>query len=430
MGASGWKGIQRLKEKENEEVFKILVFGTGNAWWTHKEYIKDSEVIAFLDNYPKAKSIRYKGKELPILKPEECKLEYDFIVIASSCHKEIVRQLIGMGVAEDKLIPITDTVYVINHKNICMQIISQSYYEKYDSLEQTKKYDNMMQLMGKLAVSQISSAQSINSLHDVEFKIYSQWGEDGIIQWLIHKIPIKNKTFIEFGVENYKESNTRFLMINDNWSGMVIDGDPENITYIKNDTIYWRHDLKAEAAFITRENINDLLALGEFDPDLGLLSVDIDGNDYWVLEAINVVQPRIIVCEYNGVFGGKEKIAIPYKADFYRTDAHYSNLYFGASLEALKYLCRKKGYTYVGTNSNGCNAFFVRDDLTDYLDMASINTAYEPSRFRESKGQNGAMTMVSGADKLKLIADMEVVDVETMEVKKISSLQSEEENET
>src|SRR3982751_789327 len=94
-----------------------------------------------------------------------------------------------------------------------------------------------------------SQKQSIKDLSEVEFQVFSQWGDDGIIQYLVNKISIPNKTFIEFGVENYRESNTRFLLVNNNWSGYVIDGSEENVRYIKNDLVSWACELYAEASF-------------------------------------------------------------------------------------------------------------------------------------------------------------------------------------
>lgn len=128
-----------------------------------------------------------------------------------------------------------------------------------------KSFQNYEERFNKidLALGRIESRQcrTLNSkdIGDNEFKVFSQWGEDGIIQFLIDNIDIKEKTFIEFGVENYTESNTRFLLQNNNWRGLVIDGSEENISYIKNDSIYWKHNIKAECAFITKDNINQLI---------------------------------------------------------------------------------------------------------------------------------------------------------------------------
>jgi hypothetical protein len=256
--------------------------------------------------------------------------------------------------------------------------------------------------------------QATRNLWDYEFKVFSQWGEDGIIQHLCKSVTIKNKTFIEFGVESFFESNCRFLQMKDNWSGFVIDGSSENIRRLKHSYFYWKHDLNAIAAFITRENINELLAQSGFDEDLGILSIDLDGNDYHVLDAIKHFKPRILICEYNSVFGGVRKISIPYDAAFNRTRSHYSNLYFGASLAAITHLANARGYSLVGTNSAGGNAFFVRNDLlTDKVAVISCAEAYFPSNLRESRDANGHLTHISGSDRLRIIQGLPVVNVET-----------------
>ena len=156
--------------------------------------------------------------------------------------------------------------------------------------------------LGRLESRQISKALP-TEFQEQEFKVYSQWGEDGLIQFLINHIEFKNEIFVEFGVENYLESNTRFLLVNNNWSGLVIDGNAEHVNYIKSDQIYWSHNLKTDCSFITKENINDLLSRNGVMGDIGLLSIDIDGNDYWVWKEIQVISPRIVIIEYNSRFG-------------------------------------------------------------------------------------------------------------------------------
>lgn len=280
----------------------------------------------------------------------------------------------------------------------------------------------MKLLMGAQRTDEILKKENITSLKDVEFRIFSQWGEDGILQWLIHKIPIENKTFIEFGVEDYKEANTRFLLIKDNWSGMILDGSKKNMDAVKGEGIYWRHDLHAVHAFITAENINDLLNQSGFDKDLGILSVDIDGNDYWVLKAITEYKPRILVCEYNAVFGEHAAVTVPYKKDFFRTTEHYSNLYWGVSLSAIKLLAEEKGYTFIGTNSNANNAFFVRNDLVSYLPLEHMNMEFVENKVRESRDQKGRLTFIAGKERAKVIADKEVYDVIDNKIKKIRDI--------
>ena len=136
-------------------------------------------------------------------------------------------------------------------------------------------------MLGRLLSNQVKFS-NIKNIQDAEFRVFSQFGDDGIIQWLIHHPEIPNKTFIEFGVEDYSEANTRFLMMNDNWSGSVMDGGIENINKLKSQYYYWRHDLNAESVFITRDNINSLIAAQNFNEDVGLLHIDLDGNNYYI----------------------------------------------------------------------------------------------------------------------------------------------------
>ena len=146
--------------------------------------------------------------------------------------------------------------------------------------------ERLLVLEARRASWAVSQLPITAELKTVGFGAFSQFDEDGIIQFLINHLEIKNQTFVEFGVENYEESNTRFLLINNNWQGMVMDGSEENVAYIKSDRVSRRYDLQAKCSFITKDNINDLLRQSGFGEDLGLLSIDIDGNDYWIWEAI------------------------------------------------------------------------------------------------------------------------------------------------
>jgi hypothetical protein len=265
-----------------------------------------------------------------------------------------------------------------------------------------------------LILSLMQREQRSKNLQDYEFKVFSQWGEDGIIQHLTRALEIKNKTFIEFGVESFFEANCRFLMMKDNWSGFVIDGSSKNIKRLKSSYFYWRYDINAVEAFVTKENINELLLKSAFDEDIGILSIDIDGNDYHVLEAIDTFKPRILICEYNAVFGATRKISIPYDPAFNRTRGHFSNLYWGASLSALTQLAGRKGYSLIGTNSAGSNAFYVRNDLlTERVEVLSAPEIFISSKIRESRNLDGVLTYVGGSDRLKLIQGLPVVNVET-----------------
>jgi hypothetical protein len=264
--------------------------------------------------------------------------------------------------------------------------------------------------------------ENIDVLADSEFSGFSQWGEDGIIDWLVEKLPGIPQIFVEFGVEDYRESNTRLLLQLRNWSGLVMDGSQENITSILQERIYWQYDLMARCEFIDCDNVNNLLAMAGVSGDIGLLSIDIDGNDYWVWQSINIVNPAIVVCEYNAVFGDLKRITVPYKADFMRNQGHYSNLYFGASLPALTNLANHKGYTLIGTNSNGNDAFFVRKDLANPLLNYIGEVRVYPSKFRESRNETGKLTFKCGESRLEAISHLPVFDIDTNQTRLLSEL--------
>ena len=251
------------------------------------------------------------------------------------------------------------------------------------------------------------------SVRDAEFRVFSQFGEDGIIQHLVGRVPVEYEVFVEFGVEDYSESNTRFLLVHDNWRGLVMDGGDRHVAFLHRTGLDWRHDIQAKTAFVDRDNINGLIAAAGIGGDIGLLSVDIDGNDYWVLDAIDVVSPRILVVEYNSNFGPEASVTVPYDARFERGRAHWSQLYWGASLPALDALARRKGYALVGGNSAGNNAFWVREDVRGELPRASVDDAYAVSRFRESRDESGALTYVRDTRaRLAIIRHLPLWDVD------------------
>lgn len=281
-----------------------------------------------------------------------------------------------------------------------------------ESLQRMQVKQESIQVNLGTLLSRINEERSSTDLQEYEFKVFSQWGEDGIIQHLINVVEIRHKTFIEFGIEDFSESNCRYLMMKDNWQGFVIDGSAEHIESLKRSYYYWRYQLDAVSAFITKENINGLLSKSGFDKDVGILSIDLDGNDYWILEALTVCKPRILICEYNAVFGGDRAITVPYDPVFHRTRKHYSNLYFGASLKAMTGLAETKGYSLVGTNSQCSNAFYVRNDLlNERLQVLDTGAAYRSSYARESRNEEGVLTFIGGNDRLNLIRGMPVVNV-------------------
>lgn len=271
-------------------------------------------------------------------------------------------------------------------------------------------------LVAKLLIDRMRERGVVPDIHQTEFKVFSQFGEDGIIQYLVHlaKIQPDEKSLVEFGSDFYGEANTRFLVLNDNWRGLLIDGKEASIRTIRRQPFFWSHDITAVASFITAENINEIIGGAGYRGKIGLLSVDIDGNDYWVWEKISVVDPVIVVAEYNSVFGDERAVTIPYDPKFYRMKAHYSGQYFGCSLKALELLAARKGYSLVGCNSNANNCFFVKTDRLNGQPALTAKQAYVQARFRDTRDKSGEFTYVSGhAAALEAMAELPLVDVES-----------------
>lgn len=251
-------------------------------------------------------------------------------------------------------------------------------------------------------------------IRDFEFSVYSQNGEDGILDLLIEALELDSihspypRAFVEFGVQDYTESNTRYLLKKRNFMGFIMDGSATHIESIKQDGIYWKHDLEAQCAFITKDNINTLikqwLDSRKLD-NIAILSIDIDGVDYFVWEAIECVKPAIVVVEYNALFGESLCVSVPYRADFDRFLAHHSGLYFGASIKALISLGKSKGYIFAGADSSGTNAFFIHQSLESKLPFstAPLQEYCSTHHARQSRDTFGNLSFLQGDERLKAI---------------------------
>lgn len=194
-----------------------------------------------------------------------------------------------------------------------------------------------------------------------EFQIFSQNGEDGILLWLLQETGAPVKTFVEIGMENARECNTALLAFVLGWDGLMLDADPLNVAAaqrLARRMLAGRPNrVEVRQAFVTRESMNMLIGGG----DLGVLSIDVDGMDYWLWKAVEDARPRVVIVEYNASMGPDESITVPYQAGFSAAEAHPSGYYHGASLAALEKLGREKRYALVAVDAAGVNAFFVHD---------------------------------------------------------------------
>ena len=298
--------------------------------------------------------------------------------------------------------------------------------KKYLSFIVKRVFDEEIQkeliLKAKILSLKNKNLKKIKNLSEVEFQVNSQWGEDGIIDWLINKSPEIPKNFLEIGTQDYKESNTRFLLTNRNWDGFLIEADTKAVKNIRSQRIYWKHNLKVKNEFITKDNINTVVKNFNTPKKLGLLSLDIDGVDYWVLKELSALNPSIIICEYNALFGLKKKITVPYKKNFIRSEEHCSNLYYGASIQAFIDIMKRKKYHLLGTNSAGNNAFFVKKNLWLKVGKFVNEKKIFISKFRESRDHKGNLNFLDKKKSLELIKNKFIIDLKDKKKKKLLEL--------
>jgi len=220
--------------------------------------------------------------------------------------------------------------------------------------------------MNYAALAGLAQRYGWDSLGSFEAKVFSQNGEDGVLAEIFSHIGTTNSFFVEFGSSDGIECNTRLLMEVLGWSGAYFEPDARAFAALS-DRLAARLDVSVLQAAVTAENVNDLFAKVEVPEEPDLVSIDIDGQDYWVWEALEGYRPRVVVIEYNASLSGrlverKDPTAVwePQKG-------------FGsASLDAMKALATKKGYTFVYAELAGVNLFFVRDDLSGAFDTEAV----------------------------------------------------------
>ena len=202
------------------------------------------------------------------------------------------------------------------------------------------------------------------NLRNAGFRVFSQYEEDGKILFILAVIGIKNESFIEIGSDDGLNSNCANLALNFGWHGLFIDANRQSIARGKYFYNRYPNTFGQKPVFVfakvTRDNINDLIKQNGYTGEVDLLSLDIDGNDYWIWDAITVVNPRIVIIE-TFIDYGKRNIVVPYNPEYSFPGKHPQ--YHGASPVAMVKLGKKKGYRLIGANQLGFNFIFVRNDL-------------------------------------------------------------------
>ena len=276
--------------------------------------------------------------------------------------------------------------------------------------------DKKLLMIGKSHILNIrNNYNSITTLEDVDYKVFSQFGEDGIIDFILKQLKINNPKFVEIGVGDYSESNTRFLFENMGGKGLIIDclSDLEN--KVKKSIKLWQGELNILEKFVDSSNILELLKENNFDQNLDFFSLDIDGVDYWILNEMPSDFSKVVVAEYNSNFGHEAEVTVPNIKNFERNKYHYSNLCYGMSLKSLINLMEKKNFYFLGSNKKNHNAFFVSKKFTKEKFFPNIIVKdienYTDTIIRESRDIKGNLNFLSKKDKLKEIENCEVIDV-------------------
>ncbi len=239
-----------------------------------------------------------------------------------------------------------------------------------------------------------------------EYSWLSQNGEDGVIRYLFDEVGFESRWFVEFGFGAH-QCNVLRLMMHEGFSGLVMDGSSENVDFFNFAARKHGIDDRVTAvqAFITRDNLEDLITGNGVPRDIDFLSLDVDGNDYWFWETLDCISPRVVCIEYNAGLGPDRSCTVPYADDFERYSKHPSGFFHGASLSALESLGKRKGYYLVGCDLTGTNAFFLRDDIQiDGVAALTPREAYRPHANWLGRG-------ISEAEQIEIMQTMPYEDV-------------------
>ena len=266
----------------------------------------------------------------------------------------------------------------------------------------TPEISNFKFALGQSAI--LASRQSyfkVKNLWDAEVKVYSQWGEDGILDYICELIELAKPRVLEIGAGNFLECNSRFIAEFRNASVVAVDARADLLNAPLH-SLKWKNHIELVNEWITPDNINSIIEYAEQNINsVDIFSLDLDGNDYWILESANLSQFKIVVVEYNALFGSSHEVTVPRNDRFERHKQHASGLYYGASLKAFVELLEHKGFIFIGTNRSCVNAFFIKKNLRSKFETLKIHDLdkYVDSTIRESRDSFGKLSFLAGIDR-------------------------------
>lgn len=305
--------------------------------------------------------------------------------------------------------------------------IYQPFLTKYNHLLKKKFDDLKIQNSKNFFFNMELNLNKIDDINQLNYKVFSQNGEDGIIQYLIKILKLNYVKFVEIGTQDYSESNTRYIFETMRCNGLIIDPLKNLDSLVKKNVLgFWKNNLNIINKFASPENINLILDSNNFQNDIDLFSLDIDGIDYWIIKKLKKNISKIFIAEYNPYFGPELEITVPNIKNFDRTSYHYSNLCWGVSLKSLIKIMIEKDFTFIGSNDLRNNAFFVSNDYIEKINLKKPNIEnlfeFTNATYRESKDQIGNLTYIEPKKILNEIKDCEVIDLKNNKTVKIREL--------
>ncbi len=283
----------------------------------------------------------------------------------------------------------------------------------------TPEISNFKFALGQSAI--LASRQSyfkVKNLWDAEVKVYSQWGEDGILDYICELIELAKPRVLEIGAGNFVECNSRFIAEFRNASVVAVDARADLLNASLH-SLKWKNHIELVNEWITPNNINSIIEFAEQNMNsVDIFSLDLDGNDYWSLESANLSQFKIVVVEYNALFGSSYEVTVPRNDRFERHKQHASGLYYGASLKAFVELLEHKEFIFIGTNRSCVNAFFIKKNLRSKFETLKIHDLdkYVDSTIRESRDSFGKLSFLAGIDRNIAIESLPLWNIASQEM--------------
>lgn len=279
------------------------------------------------------------------------------------------------------------------------------------------RYNSLLCHIGEAALAARQWASpAFRDLWDAELRVFSQWGEDGILDFLCDRLDLARPCALELGAGDFGECNTRFLAEHRHAAVVAVDVHDHLVSSARTLDLYWKDSIFPIEEWITPANSAQLMEKArELMGRVDVVSLDIDGNDYWVAEPLDLSETKIVVVEYNAVFGHRRAVTVPRDDLFDRAKAHTSRLYYGASLRAWIHLLGLQGFTFIGTNRACSNAFFCPtvslERIPVHIPRFEELDRYMDCRVRESCDEKGHFTYLAGRDRLEAIEHLPVFDL-------------------